>query len=98
MEPNPYQSPAIPPTSVQFEEPGDSYRVLIDIRDSQREMLALYREALARQKRAIRLMMGVVAILMVILVMAFGLLIVSNYIRATTPTPRRQSLPRDTAQ
>lgn len=51
MEPNPYQSPRVPQL-LQEQEPADAHSVrqlLVEIRDGQRELLQLQREALKTQ-------------------------------------------------
>jgi hypothetical protein len=60
MNPNPYQSPVIPPnagsTSPATSEES-THQVLVDMRNMQREMLTMTKDAVERQKRTVRWML-----------------------------------------
>ena len=59
MNPNPYQSPIIPPNAGSEPESSSesSHQVLVDMRNMQRETLQLTRDAVARQKRTMRFLL-----------------------------------------
>jgi hypothetical protein len=63
MNPNPYESPRIPPNAgTEPESSSEStHQVLVDIRSLQREMLTLTKDAVERQRRTVRMMLVLLA-------------------------------------
>ena len=93
MEPNPYQAPQQPDGLRESEGPLGADRaiqLLTEIRDAQQESLALTRDALARQKRALRMMVAVVTFLLVVIVIPMTVII---YAAIFIPPPPSTTLP-----
>lgn len=92
MEPNPYQSPRVP-QPLQEQEPADANSVrqlLVEIRDGQRELLELQREALKQQQAFGRF--RPLAMLMPVAVMLI-FLGYSYYLRSTMIRPSLPARP-----
>ncbi len=86
MEPNPYQSPRVP-QPLQEQEPADANSVrqlLVEIRDGQRELLQLQREALKGQQALSRFRPLAMVVPLILMAASFGFL---YYLRATPFRP-----------
>ena len=86
MEPNPYKSPQSgsfqdSPPRVQDQDPT---QLLAEIRDIQRELLDLNRQAVAKQKKMFRFLLVVVAFLLLVTLVVFG-----NVLYAIRSLPQR---------
>jgi len=87
MEPNPYKSPVIPPSNSRepLADSGDTLKVLVDMRNMQREMLTLIQDAHARQKRTTKVMLSTMAGVVLFGVIVIALLFVGTFIRLGPP-------------
>src|SRR5262245_13609580 len=99
MEPNPYKAPTAPDGAAESGGPWNQDRttqLLTEIRDLQREGLALTRKAVARQRRLGRFALWMTAIL----VLAVGLLMTGNVLALllSPPPPRPPTAPPTVSQ
>jgi len=98
MELNPYESPAaLQP--MQAQEPADAnsvHQLLVEIRDGQRELLEIQREALRRQQALSRWRSLAVLFPIIVVMMSYGFIFYlrSTIIRPAIPTrPATAPLP-----
>jgi hypothetical protein len=97
MEPNPYKAPREPGYGESNDSGGPwnsdrATQLLTEIRDLQRESLAITRDAVARNNWFLRLAMGALLFLLLIVGLYVAMVI---YAVTTSPPPRPQ--PRSTA-
>ena len=97
MEPNPYQSPQ----SLRFQEnpaasrEEDPTRLLAEIRDIQRELLDLSKQAVLRQRKFVRFGLVLIAVLIVFLLFIVGNVIVTvRSLPVMVPVPSPPAAPR----
>jgi len=70
MEPNPYESPVMPPPSENADGQDSAIRLLTEIRDHQVEMLTIYRRNAATSRMAL---LGTLVVAALSIVVALGI-------------------------